>query len=134
MVNVVLNGSLTLLWGLINSLQLVTFFPLLNLLFPVNAKIYFTILFEIGTFDLIPTEALEEILDEQIGEADLSEDVFDSTENLSDSTIDAGYDNSNVILNSTLNLLIFLTVLVVTLLVVILRLFCARFNYVKQCL
>ena len=129
--NIVLSGSLSLLWGLINFLQLVTFFPLINMIFPNNAKTYYSVVFEIGNFDMIPTEPLEELLDESIGEADLSEEVFDPSEKLSDSTVEAGYDSSNVILNSTLNLLIISTVIVVTLLVIIMRLACSRFNCMK---
>ena len=58
-VNILLAGSLSLLWGLINSLQLVTHFPLINVIFPTNAKTYFGVMFEIANFDLIPTDDLE---------------------------------------------------------------------------
>ena len=133
-VNVALSGSLSLLWGLINFLQYVTFFPLMNLSFPINAKTYYQVLFSIGTFDMIPTESIEESLDELIGDADLSEDVFDPSEKLSESTIEAGYDSSNVILNSTMSLLIILLVFVIALLVIITRLACSRFDCVKKCL
>ena len=44
-VNIMLAGSLSLLWGLINSLQLVTHFPLTNFIFPDNAKTYYSVMF-----------------------------------------------------------------------------------------
>ena len=133
-VNLILSGSLSLLWGLINSLQLVTHFPLTNVIFPINAKTYYSVMFEIGNLDMIPTEDLEQVIDESVGDADLSEKVFDASSNLSDSTIDAGYDSTNILLGCTLNLLIFAMVLLISLLVIILRLVCSRFNWVKQCL
>ena len=52
-INVVLAGSLSLLWGLFNSLQLVTHFPLCNVKFPDNAITYFMMIFEIANFDLV---------------------------------------------------------------------------------
>ena len=69
-INLLLAGSLSLLWGLINSLQLVTHFPFCNVIFPDNAKMYYGIMYEIGNFDMIPTDGLEDYLDEQVGEAD----------------------------------------------------------------
>ena len=63
MINLLLAGSLSLLWGLINSLQLVTHFPLCNVIFPENAKMYYGIMYEIGNFDLIPTDDIEDYLD-----------------------------------------------------------------------
>ena len=124
-VNILLAGSLSLLWGLINSLQLVTHFPLTNLIFPTNAKTYFGVMFEIANFDLIPTDELEDIVDEEVGEADQSE-TFDPSTKLSDSTIEAGYDSANVILSSTLNLLILSSAIGVAVIVIILRIFCFK--------
>ena len=76
--NLLLVASLSLLWGLINSLQLVTHFPLVNFIFPPNAKTYFGIMFEIGNFDIIPTEQIEVIINNEIGDADMSERLFNA--------------------------------------------------------
>ena len=76
--NILLVASLSLLWGLINSLQLVTHFPLINYIFPPNAKTYFGIMFEIGNFDIIPTDQIEGIVNDEVGEADLSELLFNA--------------------------------------------------------
>ena len=76
--NLLLVASLSLLWGLINSLQLVTHFPLVNFIFPPNAKTYFGIMFEIGNFDIIPTEQIEVIINNEIGDDDMSERLFNA--------------------------------------------------------
>ena len=36
LMNVLISGSLNLLWGMINSLQILTHFPLINVLMPAN--------------------------------------------------------------------------------------------------
>ena len=84
-------------------------------------------MFEIGNFDMIDTEGLEEYLDEEVGEADKSDKTFDASSVLSESTIDAGYDSSNVILNSTLNLVILALTIGIALIVLLLRLLCYKF-------
>ena len=63
-INLVLGSSLSLLWGLINSLQLVTHFPLANVPYPDNAAIYFGALLELASFDLIPTDWAEDKIDD----------------------------------------------------------------------
>lgn len=129
-INILLSSSLSLLWGLINSLQLVTHFPLTNVKYPTNAKTYFDIMFELGNFDLIPTDSLEEILSDEIGEADHSEN-FDPSEKLSDATIEAGYDSTNNMQGSLLNLIMGSVVVLVVIIVVILRIFCFKVECIK---
>ena len=60
--NVILASSLSLLWGLINSLQLKTHFPLSNVRYPTNAAVWYGILYELATFDIVSLEALEELI------------------------------------------------------------------------
>jgi FMN-dependent NADH-azoreductase len=48
--NILLAGSLSLLWGLINSLQYVTNFPLLNVAYPENAKMWYDCMYQIASF------------------------------------------------------------------------------------
>ena len=124
--NILLAGSLSLLWGLINSLQLVTHFPLTNVIFPSNAKTYYGVMLEIASFDMIPTDFLEEVIDDEVGEADKSDDIFDASMTLSDSTIDAGYDSANAIMNSILNLIVFAVIVAIVLFILVLRVFCGR--------
>jgi len=39
-------------WGLINSLQIVAHFPLLNVQMPANATIMYDLIYTVATFDL----------------------------------------------------------------------------------
>ena len=52
--------SLSFLWGLVNALMVVAYFPLLTNLMPVNVKLFMQAIYLIATFDLIPTEWLLE--------------------------------------------------------------------------
>lgn len=36
-INIVLSGAMYLLWGLLHSLQIVSYFPLVNIMMPSNA-------------------------------------------------------------------------------------------------
>ena len=52
-IQIALSASLALVWGLINSLQLVAHFPLLVVMYPKNAEIYNNMLLTIATMDLV---------------------------------------------------------------------------------
>ena len=56
-IQILLSGSLSILWGLINALQMIVHMPFLNIIIPVNAKLVYDMLYEMATFDIIPTEA-----------------------------------------------------------------------------
>ena len=51
-ISLVLAGGMSAVWGLINSLQVVAHFPLLNVKMPANATIMYDVIFTIATFDL----------------------------------------------------------------------------------
>ena len=53
-------GSLSVLWGAVNGLQLVAHFVFLTILFPANILIVFDLFYTIGTFDMIPIEYLSD--------------------------------------------------------------------------
>jgi len=55
-INILLAGSLSLLWGLINAMQFVTNFPLLNVAYPENAKMWYDCMSQIASFSVIPTD------------------------------------------------------------------------------
>lgn len=133
-INLLIAGSLSLLWGLINSLQLMTHFPLTNVTFPSNAKIYYQIMFEIGSFDLIPTDELEALIDKEVGDADLSSEKFDAEAKLSQSTIDAGYDSANSAESNLLNLIMLSVVIGALVCGLILKVLCCRNARVNRCL
>ena len=54
--NLITNGPLNLLWGLVNSLQIIAYYPLLDVQFPANCVVYFAIIIKIATFDLISVD------------------------------------------------------------------------------
>ena len=56
--NIVLSSSLALLWGLLNSLQIVAHFKLLKVVFPSNVEIYFEVLYEISNISIIPRDEI----------------------------------------------------------------------------
>ena len=73
-INVILASSLSLLWGLINSLQLKTHFPLANIRYPLNAAIWYSILYEVATFDIVSTDEIQALISQNVDEG---EDGFD---------------------------------------------------------
>ena len=68
--NIVLAGSLSLLWGLINSLQYVTHFQFVNVVFPATAEPWYSALLQIASFQIVPTSEIKSVLSKQIGDAD----------------------------------------------------------------
>ena len=77
-VNLILQGSMSLLWGLLHSMQIVAHFPLINIAMPANADAMFQVLIEITTFGLIPTEDFLEDIQKDAG---LANDSFILTDN-----------------------------------------------------
>ena len=57
-INLLLSGSLVVLWSMINTLQVVAHFPLLVVNVPMNAKIYDDMLLDLATFNFIPKEQI----------------------------------------------------------------------------
>ena len=49
------SGSIQMLWGTINTLQLIVLATLFNLSFPDNCIVMFNIVADISQFSLIPT-------------------------------------------------------------------------------
>jgi len=46
-----------MVWSMVNSLQIVTHFPMLKIIFPSNVLSIFGFFIKIATFDLIPTQS-----------------------------------------------------------------------------
>lgn len=67
-INILLSGSLAVLWGLVNSLQIIAHFKLLRVIMPTESvKIYYEVMYELATFDMIPTDEITAYLQENIG-------------------------------------------------------------------
>ena len=62
-----MSGSLSLLWGLIGSLQIVAHFPLLVINYPANAKTFSEVLLQLARFDIIPYSMLIEPTRQMLG-------------------------------------------------------------------
>ena len=69
--------SLSLLWGLINALQLITHFPFCEIEQPDNVDMSVLKIYELVNFDLIPTDWAENYVNEQVGAADKTEEMLE---------------------------------------------------------
>jgi len=56
--NLMMSGSLSLLWGMINALQIISHLPYFNVYMPANAQIFYTFMNNISNFDVIPTDSI----------------------------------------------------------------------------
>ena len=53
-INVLLLAGISLIWGLINSLELILYLPLINVSFPALIVLVYSVLIPISTVDIIP--------------------------------------------------------------------------------
>ena len=106
-VNVILQPillfSLSMLWGLINGLQIIAYLMLFNISIPANVLIVDTVFYEIATFDIIPLEWVLEFLDHTFGDLDNNRYVY-----LSSNALDNDFDRTNPFHNAVVPL--FLTI------------------------
>ena len=54
--NIVLQGSLNQVWGMINNLQIIIHAPLINIQFPGNAFMLYEVMITVATFNILPTD------------------------------------------------------------------------------
>ena len=57
-INVVLSGTMNLLWGMLHAMQMLSYLPLINVMMPANALIMFQVMIRISNFEIIDTEAV----------------------------------------------------------------------------
>ena len=139
LVNIVLASSLSLLWGLINALQLLTHFPFLNIHWPSNANSYYGALYELANLDMIPTDAIEERFDEEVGvdsdeDEDEDEDSFEASDFLSDLTVEAGYDSSDIVSSNMLTYILLGAGVAIGIILLMMRLCCWKSRRIRSCL
>lgn len=60
--NILMGGAISLLWGLVNTLQMVTHLVYLNVLVPENAVILNNVLMNASNLDLIKLDSVYEAL------------------------------------------------------------------------
>jgi hypothetical protein len=58
LLNIVLSSSLQMLWGTINTLQLIILVTLFNLSYPENAMFTFKLISQITRFNIIPVDQI----------------------------------------------------------------------------
>jgi len=58
--NMALTGSLQVLWGMINTLQILTHVGLFSLNFPANVFLVLKVFMDVANFDLVPVSDIEE--------------------------------------------------------------------------
>ena len=104
--------------------------------YPANSQAFLFKLYELANFDLIPTDWAEDYIDEQVGEADQSEQNYDSQTQarLSKTMIKEGIAESNVVENNILNYIVYGGCAATLIMLVLLRVFCFKFRWVKNCL
>ena len=88
MLNYLMQGSITFLWGLINCLQILSYLPLINVAMPANAHIVFMIIVKIANFEILDN------IDEVVDEIELQTELKDADSNkyiISDSFSDFGF-------------------------------------------
>jgi hypothetical protein len=59
-VNIAMSASLQMLWGMINVMQLIVKFPILNVTFPQNAAAFYKLINDVANFDIIPSDKINE--------------------------------------------------------------------------
>ena len=69
-----LNGALSLLWNIFNTLQIIFSLNLLLVIFPANLAIYYDTLYAIVNFQIIPTDAIYGKVVSPILDLEFSED------------------------------------------------------------
>lgn len=67
-VSLLLQGSLSMLWGMINACQIIAHLPYFNLMMPANAALFFNFVIELSEFDIIETDFIFEYLGLSSGE------------------------------------------------------------------
>ena len=77
LVNILLAGSLSQVWGMINNLQMIIYAPLINVQFPGNAFLVYDVMIIIGTFDFLPTDDIYPLIFPSLKESEPYSAKFD---------------------------------------------------------
>jgi len=91
--NFFLSGSLSFFWGMINALQIIVHFPMVNVYFPANARLFFQTIITIATFKVINTEQMLNYFDSNILKR------FGQTEDSIPLFAEGGYKSTSIMRN-----------------------------------
>ena len=111
-VNIVISGALNFLWGMINCLQIIAYFPLINVTTPANAQIMFVIIVKIATFDLISVDGIIDWMSKYV-------DSTPDRKPIGAQFKEFGYEQSNPVRNLDI---VFLGMVAIILLIIVLKL------------
>ena len=130
--NVILSGSLALLWGLINFSQILAHFKLMAISLPSNVQNCFDTLYEFATFEVIPSDKVSEFLADEYGK-EIDEDKADfASDMISYQTKDGGYEDADIFSNNIGTFLFFATVVLLLFFGAILWLFLRKYERVHR--
>ena len=71
-ISLLVGASLSMVWGLVHSLEMVAAFYLLNLRQPQNAQIVYEMIYNVANFSMMPSGWIENLLAEHVGDLDKS--------------------------------------------------------------
>lgn len=57
-----MSGSISIIWGLINTLQMLLYMPLLQVIFPQNVFHLYSVIIPISSMDIVPIEYTTELI------------------------------------------------------------------------
>ena len=100
---------------MVNCLQIIAHYPLINVLMPANCQLLFTVVVKIATFDLIPVDGIMEEIKTHIKTA---KDSYTMPENLQE----FGYESTDPVQNLAIIFLFSVGLLVLPLLILIVEL------------
>ena len=112
--NVFLTGAMTFLWSMLNCLQIVSHFDLVNIVMPANAHVLFKILVQIATFDILPVETFISDFEDSLG-------IVNDSFALTPSFIDFEFDSSGPIDNLQIIFLAMVLLLLVPIILLIIK-------------
>ncbi|TNV85626.1 hypothetical protein FGO68_gene8554 [Halteria grandinella] len=119
-INLIMAASLQLLWGMINSLQLVVRTPLMGMKFPSHTKAFFSSFVMLTNFDILPSQELNEVV---FG--------FESVE-YEDNFTDLGYDSLNTVDNIGSFLYYLILIFSMIFLAQVVKIISTEFSIIKQ--
>jgi len=61
-VQLLLSGSLALLWGMVNTLQIIVHMPLMNVSMPPNVSTLTSALVSLASFDFLPMDKINKVV------------------------------------------------------------------------
>ena len=105
-INLFTSGSMASVWGMVHCLQIVSHYPLINLVFPTNVQETFKIVQQIAAFEVIPIDDLVEEVQQELG---LKKDEFILSENFKEFEL----DSSDIVKNLQILFIAFLALMAI---------------------